>query len=370
MHGSKWARITERGLSLSGAATLRGQIPAGAVAVSCIGWQMGKAILTDRPTYTNQQINSIIPNAGVDPEYLYYYFATRRNELLSIGSAGGVRTPIISKSSFEALEVELPELGVQRDVAVILSAYDDLIENNTRRIAILEEMARRIYEEWFVRFRFPGHEDMRMVDSELGPVPIGWVPSSVLNLCDFVKGVEPGRTAYRETPGEGMLPFLRVGDLSKRSAELYIDRRLAKGNELTEDDVAISLDGTVGVVRYGLRGAYSGGIRKIVPTHQHCGRAFLYQYLRSDYAQSVIRAHANGATILHAGGSVQHLRVAVPSHGTLRSFEELVQPMMRRVTLLERTNSNLRTTRDLLLPKLISGELDVSAATEPEALAA
>ena len=165
------------------------------------------------------------------------------------------------------------------------------------------------------------------------------------------------------------MPFLRVGDLSKRSSALFVDRSLTRGNTLDEKDVAISLDGTIGVVRYGLSGAYSGGIRKVVPTGQHCGRAFLYQYLRSDYAQDVIRAHANGATILHAGSSIQHLKIAVPPAKLLRAFEEVADPMMREVILLEKTNSILRATRHLLMSKLISGELDVLVLAEQEARA-
>ena len=175
MHDCRYASATARYLSEEGAAgqkTLK--VPAGSVAVSCIGWQMGKSIVATRPSFTNQQLHTILPNDEVDSLYLYYYLCTQRVELLSLGSAAGVRTPIINKSAFGLLSIVVPPLPTQRKIASILSAYDDLIENNTRRIAILEEMAQAIYREWFVNFRFPGHENVKLVDSPLGMIPEGW----------------------------------------------------------------------------------------------------------------------------------------------------------------------------------------------------
>ena len=107
------------------------------------------------------------------------------------GAASQVRMPI---GALKKMSIAVPPLEVQRRIAFILSAYDDLIENNTRRIAILEEMARRIYEEWFVRFRFPGHEDVRMAESELGLVPEGW---RTVEVKDVVRRLHAGKV-YKE----------------------------------------------------------------------------------------------------------------------------------------------------------------------------
>src|SRR5208282_6546582 len=111
----------------------------------CIGWQMGEAIMTAQPSFTNQQINTIVPSSKVEPSFLYYSLRPRKQELLSLGAAAGVRTPILNKSAFCDLKVKIPPLSVQHWIAGILSAYDDLIENNNRRIKILEEMAQMIY---------------------------------------------------------------------------------------------------------------------------------------------------------------------------------------------------------------------------------
>ena len=159
---------TGRFISDEGAAAFRNQmIPAGAVCFVCIGATIGKMCVAARRSLTNQQVNSIIVDEGVhDARFVFYVLRQLAPDVK--GLAGGAATPIISKSSFSDIGVKVPTLEYQRRIASILSAYDDLIENNTRRIAILEEMARRIYEEWFVRFRFPGHEGVRMVESELG----------------------------------------------------------------------------------------------------------------------------------------------------------------------------------------------------------
>ena len=383
MHGSKWARKTDRGLSTTGASRLRGQIPAGSIAVSCIGWQMGKAILTDRPTYTNQQINTIIPTAGVDAEYLYYYFAIRRDELLSIGSAGGVRTPIISKSSFEGLDVKVPDLGVQRAVASILSAYDDLIENNTRRIAILEEMARRIYEEWFVRFRFPGHKGMRMVESELGLVPEGWQVGTVADVAVVYRG-----RSYKgsELSDSGGRPFVnlkcmerdggfRASGLKRYTGQFKDSHTVRPGDmvmgitDMTQERRIVArvgrvlgLDADFGVfsmdlVRIASRGLYA--------------EPYIYAMFRWSRFADEVKQHANGANVLHLlPARIEEFAFARPTPELAARFADHLAPMLSLCDTLERKNVNLRTTRDLLLPKLISGELDVSALPEPEALAA
>ena len=353
MHGSKWARMTERGLSLAGTLTIRGQLPAGAVAVSCIGWQMGKAILTDRPTYTNQQINSIIPNSGVDAEYLYYHFATRRDELLSIGSAGGVRTPIISKSSFEALEVELPGHGIQRDVASILSGYDDLIENNTRRIAILDEMARRIYEEWFVRFRFPGHEGVRMVESESGLVPEGWPIMRLDEAFKFGSG-KPISKTDREVGG---VPVYGANGVIGSTALAPLSSRC----------VVLGKIGSCGAIHRPIEPCYVTNNAFFVEPRTAQGFEVMELTLRAVDYKPYIGGAANPYMPLPSFG---HHPIVRPTADVERKFNDVAAPMFTLQRTLRRHSENLRTTRDLLLPKLISGELDVSAMPEPGALAA
>ncbi|MCX5910272.1 MAG: restriction endonuclease subunit S [Deltaproteobacteria bacterium] len=158
-------------------------LPSGAICFVCIGATIGKICMTKVPSFTNQQINSVIVDGKKhDNCFVYYLLSTKKESIKNI--AGGAATPIVSKSSFSAVSVEVPELNVQKKIAAILSAYDDLIDNNTRRIKILEEMAQTIYREWFVNFRFPGHEKVKMVDSPLGKIPEGWEATKLGNSVD------------------------------------------------------------------------------------------------------------------------------------------------------------------------------------------
>jgi type I restriction enzyme, S subunit len=148
-------------------------LPARAVCVVCIGATIGKVCMTGRPSFTNQQINSVVVNEDEnDPFFVYHLMTSLRDELKS--NAGGAATPIINKTAFSEIEVSIPPLPVQQRIAEILSAYDELIENSQRRIRILESMARALYREWFVHFRFPGHENHLRVASPLGEIPKAW----------------------------------------------------------------------------------------------------------------------------------------------------------------------------------------------------
>jgi len=148
-------------------------LPAGTVCFTCIGATIGKICMTTRPSFTNQQINSVVVDTdNHDPKYVYYLLRQQAGRVKALAS--GAATPIVNKSTFSNLRVLVPSLPAQRKTAAVLSAYDELIENNTRRIKILEEMAQAIYREWFVNFRFPGYEKVEMVDSQLGPIPEGW----------------------------------------------------------------------------------------------------------------------------------------------------------------------------------------------------
>src|SRR5262249_4969314 len=150
----------------------------------------------------------IVSNGKVDPSFLYYSLRPRKKELLSRGSAAGVRTPILNKSAFCEIRVKVPEMPLQQRVAAILSAYDDLIEVNRRRVAVIEEMAQRLFEEWFVRFRFPGRERHSIVESTSGaPLPDGW---SIVRLRDVLSALETGsrpkggiKTGAGEVPSIG-----------------------------------------------------------------------------------------------------------------------------------------------------------------------
>ena len=160
--------------------------------------------MTNRPSFTNQQVNSVIVNENEhDPFFVYHLLATFREELKA--NAGGAATPIINKTAFSEIEVNVPSLSVQQRIAGILSAYDDLIENNQRRIRILETMASALYREWFVEFRFPGHDKIPRVASPLGDIPQSWEVKKLKDVCHLTMGQSPKSEFYNQI-GEGQ-PF-------------------------------------------------------------------------------------------------------------------------------------------------------------------
>ncbi len=366
MDGRKKAASTQRYLSEEGAKLLqRNLIPSGSVAVSCIGWQMGKSIMTCRPSFTNQQLNTIIPNEKVDADFLYYALSMRREELLSLGAATGVRTPILNKSAFSNLDLLIPQIGVQGKIAAILSAYDDLIENNTRRIAILEEMAQALYREWFVHRRFPGHQGSRMVESELGPVPEGW---GVARLRDFGE-IITGKTPSKKVPqyyGDYM-PFIKTpsmhGNIFCIETEEYLSEHGAasqRNKTLPPNSLCVSCIGTPGVVSITTVPSQTNQQINSIVLRDQSEREFLYFALVG--LRDTIQQHgATGATMANLSkGKFEALQVVYPDKNTVAAFHRIACPVFEQIKKLQQRTINLRQTRDLLLPRLILGELDVS----------
>jgi type I restriction enzyme S subunit len=299
----------------------------------------------------------------LDRHFVYYLFNSEpvRQQIRSTSSGTKIRHT--APSRIYDVKVAIPLLAIQSQIAAILSAYDELIENSQKRIKILEAMARAIYREWFTYLRFPGHELASQIPSPLGKIPQGWEVRRVADFAEFTKGFEPGSAAYKKQSDVGLVRFLRVGDLSKRNSGLFVDADLAKGRVLQPLDIAITLDGSVGEVKLGLSGAYSSGIRRVdIKDPQRLGWAFAYQLLLSDSIQAVIHAHAKGTTIKHAGTAVAALVYVSPTKDVIENYERIAAPLMRQVLVLQEQVENLRRTRDLLLPRLLSGELDVEAS--------
>ena len=367
MNGQKTIRVTERSISHKGAAVLRNsKVPAGAIAVSCIGWQMGKVAIIAQPSFTNQQINAIIPNGRADPDFLYYSLSTRRDELKNLGSVG-TRTPILNKSRFEELTLVLPPLLIQRKIAGILSAYDDLIENNMRRIAILDEMARELYREWFVRFRFPGHLEQELSDDELGLLPVGWPVRIIRDEASFInRGVSP----RYDDEADGIVinqRCIRNGNLSLDEA-----RRHATSVPVTKyvqpGDVLINSTG-VGTL---------GRVAQVLDLIPNCTVDSHVSIVRPSEAvnehyfgmtllalQPVLETRGIGSTGQTELGrdAVASVPFVMPPRDLQDLFGTFVAPMRHAATILAKKNANLRSARDLLLPKLVSGEVDVESLT-------
>jgi type I restriction enzyme S subunit len=327
----------------------------------------------------------IRPNSKVvDTRFLHhYFFGADWRATISKNTLAGATVERVPLTTFPDFPIDLPDLPTQRCIASILSAYDDLIENNTRRIAILEEMARRIYEEWFVHFRFPGHKGEQMVESELGLVPNEWIPRSVVEVAIVHRG-----RSYKgsELAEEGGRPFINLKCVArdggyrasglKRYTGAFKDSQTVRAGEMvmaitdmTQERRIVAhvgrvsrLDADFGVVSMDL-------VR--LATRGEMPEAYLYAMFRWSGFADEVKQHANGANVLHLlPARIEEYRFLCPPVELATRFGELIAPMLSMCDVLEQKNTNLRTTRDLLLPKLISGELDVSAMPAPESIAA
>lgn len=281
-------------------------------------------------------------------------------------SSHGATMASLNQEIISRIPLRLPPLPTQLKIASILSAYDDLIENNTRRIEILEEMAQTIYREWFVNFRFPGHEKVRLMESGLGPRPEGWEIEPVAHFGKVITGKTPSKKVP-EYYG-GYMPFIKTPDMHDNIFCTHTNEHLSesgvesqKTKTLPANSICVSCIGTVGIVSITSEPSQTNQqINSLVLRYQS-EREFLYFSLL-ELKDTIMRYGATGATMANLSkGKFESLKVVCPTEEVTASFHEMVSPHFDQIKLLQLKNTNLRHTRDLLLPKLISGEIDIEA---------
>lgn len=299
--------------------------------------------------FASYLVRLTIDPAKADPVYIGAIVESRDYKEFVVRNAGGAAQPNANAQILTSYQLRLPDLPTQRRIASILSAYDDLIENNTRRIAILEEMARRIYEEWFVRFRFPGHEQVKMVESELGLIPERWATCRL----DDVLVLQRGFDLPRQARTEGSFPIISATGENGTHKEFRV-----RG-----PGVVTGRSGSLGTVMYVECDFWPLNTTLWVKEFKVGSPLYAFYVLQSiDLA-----GYNSGAAVPTLNRNDVHgFLVLKPTPNVLLHFDAIAGPMLTLKRRLEQKNANLRTARDLLLPKLISGELDVSTLPEPE----
>ncbi len=304
----------------------------------------------------------------VDPRYLFWHL----QYLYEYGHLHKYHTQHTGVARFqytlfaENEELDLPALSTQRNIASILSAYDDLIENNARRIEVLEEMAQRIYREWFVHFRFPGHEKAKMVESELGAIPSGWAIRKLEHVCVQLTS---GGTPARKQPDYwgGNIGWFKTKELKDgflfHSEELVTDEGLRRSAAklFPAGTVLMAIYAAPTVGRLGILtepATFNQAACGLVADPQQLTPSFLY--LKLYELRGYFNSLAQGAAQQNI--SVQKVRdsqMVLPIFDVIEKFDVIASPLLSQVKTLSEKNANLRRTRDLLLPKLISGEVSV-----------
>ncbi len=354
--------LVERHLSERGShAHIRIQLPKKSVCVVCIGATIGKVCMADKASFSNQQINSIIPIKGkYDADFVYYISTTLRNALVSF--AGGAATPIVNKSTFSSIKLLVPEYVEQQKIAAILSAYDELIENNQRRIALLETMAEEIYREWFVRLRFPGHEKVKVVKG----APEGWSVIEISDLVDFLSGFSFKSDSYTELGRYGIVTIKNVqeGVFINKCTDFFEEApsRMKPHCHLQDGDILMSLTGNVGRVCqvFGEKLLLNQRVAKLKPKLQHSSQFVYFTFNNKSMIQLVENLSLGSTAQMNLSPILLGKQeMIVPSQELIKKFEDATLPMFTKKLSLLKQNLLLSHIRDMLLPRLISGKLSV-----------
>lgn len=322
----------------------------------------------ERFVISQSQMKLTVGTNKADAAYIYYCFRNPEtvHRITSHASSSGV--PHINLDTLRKFEILLPPLVVQRRIASILSTYDDLIENNTRRIAILEEMARRLYEEWFVHFRFPGHKSATFTKTEHGRAPEKWRHEKIRDVCRLKSGYAFKSKTFEKGGEHNLVTIKNVQDGNFNPiCENQINEapdNVPTHCYLETGDILLSLTGNVGrvCIVYGGQFLLNQRVAKIVPT-QNSLKAFIYFTFRDTAFRTKLENLATGVAQQNLSPvNTEELVVLRPLDQVLQHFSEFADPVLRHCSLLRDKNANLRTQRDLLLPKLFSGEIDVIEA--------
>lgn len=308
---------------------------------------------------TENAAKLVVDRKRYDPVFLKYFLASRSSKERLAFIASGAAQGKLGLYKIKSFSVPEPPLPVQRNVSSILSAYDDLIENNRRRIALLEEAARLLYREWFVHFRFPGHEHVKIVND----LPEGWVEGKVSDLGLAITGKTPSKKVEANFGDE--VPFIKTPDMHGNVFVISAEESLSEQGAKTQSNktvpigsIMVSCIGTVGAVAMNASPAQTNQqINTVIPKYQHWQ---FFGFFALKAIKSRLEAMGGGATMANVNKTkFESVPIILPSDELILSFHEIVKPQFELVEKLACQNIELAKARDLLLPRLMDGRLEV-----------
>lgn len=320
------------------------------------------AIIPEADKYLHNQrlgLVDFVDTTILDKSFLYYLFHTRNVRGQISGSASGTKVRHTAPERIYNVKVSIPSVSSQQRIASILSAYDDLIENNRRRIKLLEESARLLYREWFVNLRFPGHEHVKIRDG----VPEGWERVSVYDAIDILSGGTPKTSVADYWNGE--IPFYTPKDSTDFTWVTGCERTITElglkncNSQLyPKGTVFISARGTVGKLNIAQRPMAMSQSCYALQSKGDISQYFVYSSVLA--AVDKLKAQAVGSVFdAIVVDTFKRLEILIPSHNIREAFEALISPVYYQIELLILRNEKLQKARDLLLPRLMSGEVSV-----------
>ena len=375
---NKFAPITNKALTDKGLTEVRNcLLPKNSICVSCIGSDLGKVVMLKKPTVTNQQFNSIIPNENYSPDFVYYLMIIV-GKRLNFLSKTSTAVPIINKSTFSNFEVEVPScLHNQTQIAKILSSLDDKIELNNRINANLEEQAQALFRRWFVDFEFPNEQGLpyksnggAFVDSELGEIPKGWKIGCIGDYCKVKSGFA-FKSNWWTDKGVKVIKIkninsdntLNINDCSYVSEDIAL---LAKDFYVSDGDLLIAMTGaTIGKFTIVVSN------EKDLLVNQRVGKFFLGEkpLKKLPFIYNALKQNKISETIINKGqgsaqpnissNDIESIEIPYSSNILIKKFNETCYPLLYQIIHNQKQNMELTQLRDTLLPRLMNNQIKI-----------
>lgn len=333
----------------------------------------------DNVPYDKIRINSGMvilrtKNNLLDKDYLQFILNSRLFQQKINSVSTGSAQPQLPIRDLSSIEFPIPNLGSQKEIVSILSKYDDLIENNEKRIKILEEMAQRLYTEWFVKFKFPGYEKVKMIDSgtEFGMIPEGWKVATLKNVANCIRGKSYSSNQINDLTGEYYLVNLksfnrgggfRFDGTKYYTGEINNNQILFTGDlvmavtDMTTNREIVARPARVPKIKFP-KITFSADVVKII---SDLPNTFLYfSFLDHRFIEET-KNKANGANVLHLKPeAILEHKLVIPSDDLLDIFEKKCSPLLVEIDNLVLKNQNLVKSRDLLIPQLVTGKIEIN----------
>ncbi len=301
-------------------------------------------------------------NKMCDGRFLMYSLLWHDNKQAIISKGVGSTVAHLRVPECENIEIKVPDLDVQHRIADILSAYDDLIENNQKQIKLLEEAARRLYKEWFVDLRFPGHENTKIVDG----VPEGWKKNCAEKFFEITIGKTPPRTEKRcFTTGKNGIPWVSIADMGNsgmfvlNTAENLTDDAIKQYNVkvIPKNTVLLSFKLTVGRVAIAPNDICTNEAIAHFKGRRECEREYIYFYLKNFHYDEL----GSTSSISKAVNSkiIKAMPFIMPSEKLLKEYSSKTKDIFDLIICKQKMDNDLKIARDRILHKLMSGEMEV-----------
>jgi type I restriction enzyme S subunit len=343
----------------------RSLIPSGATGVVTIGTVGEKIFQSNQDCFTNQSVNVVIPNEDYDKDYVFYILKLNLNKVLSANPGTSSGRHHVSKSNFCSIKIDVVSCKkAQKKIASILSAYDDLIENNLKRIQLLEEAAQRIYKEWFVDFKFPNHENTA-IDKETG-LPEGWRKCKFEDIFVVKNGYAFKSNSYKDKG----IPLIRTRDYSSNyhvniQEKIFIDensdKKFNKYHLKKMDILLIMVGASIG--KYGII------LQKDLPAFQNQNQWALrtkegfelYEYYKVYNIRYIVnhllKKRTGAARDFLRASFLKEIEITIPNTINIVEFNKVTESILEEINNLLTQNQTLKESRDLLLPRLMNRTL-------------